>query len=133
MKLLLTRTYYPRGTNGTLYAGEQILCRTIELPWRKNESGISCIPEGKYEVVLRHSKQHGEHLYLPDVESRSLILIHPANNALKELRGCIAPVTTHTGEGTGTGSRKPFERLVDLVGAALTSGETVMLEIVKAI
>lgn len=132
MKLLLTRTYYPRGTNGTLCAGDQILCRTIELPWRKNESGISCIPEDEYEVVLRYNKRFGAHLYLPEVPGRSLILIHPANNALKELRGCIAPVTTHTGEGTGTESRKPFERLVDLVGAALTTGEKVILEIKKA-
>lgn len=132
MELLLIRTYYPRGTNGTLYAGKQVLCHTIELPWRKNEAGISCIPEGSYQVVLRHSKRFGEHLYLPDVPSRSLILIHPANHALKELRGCIAPVTTHTGEGMGSGSRKPFERLVDLVGAALTTGELVTLVIKKA-
>jgi hypothetical protein len=59
---------------------------------------------------------------LKDVPGRALILIHPANNALAELRGCIAPVSLLTGEGTGTGSRKAFSRLLKLVTAALESG-----------
>jgi hypothetical protein len=39
-----------------------------------------------------------------DVPGRSFILIHPANNAGQQLLGCIAPVTTITGEGKGSES-----------------------------
>jgi hypothetical protein len=59
---------------------------------------------------------------LKDVPGRALILIHPANDALAELRGCIAPVSLLTGQGKGTGSRKAFSRLLKLVTAALESG-----------
>lgn len=131
MELILTRTYYRSGTNGKLYVGDQFLCYTIELPWKGNEVGLSCIPEGCYGVVKRNSKKLKDHLYLPGVPGRSLILIHPANCALKELRGCIAPVNTLTGEGTGFPSRPAFGRLLALVEAAIDMGEEVTLEIRK--
>lgn len=35
------------------------------------------------------------------VAGRSFILIPPANDAQKELRGCIAPVSILTAEGKG--------------------------------
>jgi hypothetical protein len=41
-----------------------------------------------------------------DVKNRKLILFHPANNALKELNGCIAPVT----------------KLVDWIRSAISTG-----------
>lgn len=132
MELIIVRTYYRTGTNGLLYAGDTFLSGTIELPWRNNETGLSCIPEGSYSLVIRHSQRFGRHLHLPDVPGRSLILIHPANSALKELRGCIAPVIKHTGPGMGLNSRVPFEKLCDLVEAAIKAGETVTLEIRKA-
>ena len=45
MKLRLCRNYFPNGTNGLLYdeMGE-LLCFTIELPWKNNERRESCIP-----------------------------------------------------------------------------------------
>ncbi|BAV04717.1 hypothetical protein SAMN05421788_11181 [Filimonas lacunae] len=129
MELIITRTYYPTGTNGKLYVGDDLLCYTIELPWRDNEPGLSCIPEGCYEVTLRDSKRFGRHLYLPHVPGRSFILIHPANSALKELRGCIAPVNQLTGYGTGFPSRPAFGRLVGIVEEAIGKGELVTLEI----
>ncbi|CAM3783566.1 hypothetical protein FLGE108171_14925 [Flavobacterium gelidilacus] len=62
-----------------------------------------------------------------DVENRSLILFHPANNALKELNGCIAPVTKLSGPGLGLMSRKAFEKLKTFVYAALDRKESVEL------
>jgi len=54
--LKIERTYLPGGTNGTLsYRGEEI-CQTIELPWDDNQPEISCIPEGKYPVVVRETE-----------------------------------------------------------------------------
>jgi hypothetical protein len=62
-----------------------------------------------------------------DVKNRSLILFHPANNALRELNGCIAPVTKLSGPGLGLMSRKAFSKLKDVVYQALDRKESVTL------
>jgi len=99
--LLLQRKYGAQGTNGTItYQGEEI-CHTIELPDRNNIPRISCIPIGQYKLEKRRYAKHGEQIGIPIVLGREAILIHAANNALRELQGCIAPVTTLTGEGRG--------------------------------
>ena len=121
MKLILNRIYYSNGTNGILYIYPYttLLCLTIELPWLGNKPRISCIPEGRYEVRMRYSRKYKSHLVLKDVEGRAMILIHPANNAGKELKGCIAPVTKVTGEGKGNLSRPAFEKLKSIVSKSL--------------
>lgn len=129
MELQLQRVYFPTGTNGILRANDEILCYTIELPWRYNIRMRSCIPEGRYQLVLRYSDRHKTHLLLQDVPSRTLILIHPANYAEKELRGCIAPVTKLAGAGKGQGSAKAFASLMGLVFKSLDSGKPVWLSI----
>jgi hypothetical protein len=129
MKLVLIRTYHPRGTNGLLYMDGRPFCYTIELPWRNNEVQRSCIPEGCYPVIPRSSDKFNNHLLLTNVPDRDLILIHPANNAIKELQGCIAPVSTLTGQGNGLDSRKVFAPLVQLVYAAIKCHNPVTLTI----
>ncbi|MFN7015135.1 MAG: DUF5675 family protein, partial [Bacteroidia bacterium] len=59
------------------------------------------------------------------VPKRKYILIHPANNAKKELQGCIAPVTQLSGPGLGLMSRKAFTKLKDFVYKALDENESV--------
>jgi len=127
MELVLTRTYFPEGTNGKLECEGKLICNTIELPWKNNETKVSCIPEGKYFIRKRYSRKFQWHLELIDVKNRSLILFHPANNALKELNGCIAPVRKISGPGLGLQSRLAFNRLKDLVYGALNSTEKVLL------
>ena len=127
MEILLERMYFPEGTNGVLSFEGKEICKTIELPWRNNQKRISCIPEGKYKIRKRFSAKFKWHLELTNVKNRSLILFHPANNALKELNGCIAPVTQFTGEGRGNESRKAFEKLKKLVFPYLESGFVVEL------
>ncbi len=127
MILFLTRTYFPEGTNGTLMCEGKLVCHTIELPWKNNEKRVSCIPEGKYFIRKRHSQKFKWHIEVIDVENRSFILFHPANNALKELNGCIAPVTKLSGPGLGLMSRKAFEKLKTLVYKALDNKESVEL------
>ena len=131
MVLELTRTYFPEGTNGKLECEGKSICNTIELPWRENEAKVSCIPEGKYFIRKRYSQKFKWHLEVIGVENRSLILFHPANNALLELKGCIAPVTKLSGPGLGLMSRKAFARLKDLVYKDLDKQESVEL-IVKS-
>ena len=60
-----------------------------------------------------------------DVPNRKFILFHPANNAQKELQGCIAPVTQLSGPGLGLMSRKAFTKLKDFVYKALDENESV--------
>lgn len=127
MILFLTRTYFPEGTNGILQCEGKIICKTIELPWKKNERGVSCIPEGRYFISKRYSSKFKWHLEVMDVSNRKYILFHPANNALKELQGCIGPVTKLSGPGLGLMSRKAFTALKDLVYNALDRKEIVEL------
>jgi len=127
MLLWLTRTYFPDGTNGKLLCEGKLICNTIELPWRNNEKRVSCIPEGKYFIRKRYSSKFLWHLEVMDVNNRSYILFHPANNALRELNGCIAPVTKLSGPGLGFMSRKAFEKLKRMVYLALENNERVEL------
>ncbi len=132
MELELHRTYFPNGTNGVLRQSENkkgIICYTIELPWLDNRHGVSCIPEGKYELIKRCSKKFGVHLLLKDVPNRSLILVHPANDAVRELKGCIAPVSILTAEGKGLQSRKAFEKILASATTAFDQSKQVFLTI----
>ncbi len=131
MVLLLTRNYFPYGTNGKLECEGKLICNTIELPWKNNETRVSCIPEGKYFIKKRYSQKFQWHLEIENVQNRSLILFHPANNALQELNGCIAPVTKLSGPGLGLMSRKAFITLKRLVYIVLDTNESVEL-IVKS-
>lgn len=127
MLLYLNRTYFTDATNGRLYHEGGFCCYTIELPWRDNMKQVSCIPEGKYELRKRYSRKFGWHIEIVGVMHRSLILIHSANNALKELRGCIGTVTQLLGSGLGTESRVAFKQLTDLVYPILERNERVYL------
>ena len=115
MKLELKRTYHPSGTNGQLLLNGVLVCYTIELPWKENRRQISCIPEGRYEIQKRFTPRFGEHFILRDVPQRDYILLHAANDAIKEIKGCIAPVSKLTGVGKGVRSRMALHKLVELV------------------
>jgi Family of unknown function (DUF5675) len=132
MILFLTRTYFPEGCNGKLECEGKFICNTIELPWKNNETKVSCIPEGKYFIRKRYSKKFQWHLEIVDVKNRSLILFHPANNAQRELNGCIAPVTKLSGPGLGLMSRKAFTKLKGLVYKVLDRQESVELIVIPA-
>ena len=129
MELVLYRTYYAHGTNGQLLLNGALVSYTIELPWNHNEPQVSCIPEGRYALQKRYSPKFGVHLQVMNVPGRADILIHPANNALRELRGCIAPVSVVTGEGQGERSKAALSILTEWVFAAFQNFESVFLTI----
>jgi hypothetical protein len=101
-------TYGKRETLGkfTLEGwGSEVLLNleTLELPWKNNENGESCIPEGEYEVRIREAEESGtfdyKHLkvYDPDLEKevikgngykRKYILFH-SGNYYTQIEGCI--------------------------------------------
>ncbi len=71
---------------------------TGELPWKGNQSQISCIPKGLYFANWQYSPRFKKMMFgIGPVEGRSGIRIHPANlmgDASKgyraQLNGCIA-------------------------------------------
>jgi Family of unknown function (DUF5675) len=129
MELELIRKYFDEGTNGKILFQERLITYTIELPWKNNQARVSCIPEGKYELVKRWSPKFGRHLQVMNVSGREYILIHPANEALLELKGCIAPVCLITGAGKGIRSRSALKKLTSLVYGALDRHEHVFITI----
>lgn len=97
----------PQGTFGraVLLDGEgEPLClgfSTLELPWKENKRGVSCVPAGEYEFRYRKDGKHGP-CYEEDpgakgVPGRDFIQIHSANLAgdkeagyVSQLEGCVA-------------------------------------------
>jgi hypothetical protein len=75
-------------TLGSLWHNNEMLCVTLELPWKDNKRKVSCIPTGTYKVVRRISKKYGQHFHITNVPGRTLILIHAANY-VTDLLGCI--------------------------------------------
>ena len=102
---------------------------SIELPWKDNLARVSCIPEGRYELVKWYSPKFGNHFRVLSVPGRSLIMVHPANDAIKELKGCIAPVSLLTAEGKGSASRVALNKLIDLLYPTLSNMQQVFLTI----
>ena len=128
MEIILSREYFKKGTNGSIaWPGLNTPLHCIELPWCDNRHAVSCIPEGRYRLTMRYSLRRKTHILLNDVPGRSLVLIHPANNALAELKGCIAPVVTITGEGQGAESVKAFRVLLKAVQDAILDGPVFLI------
>jgi hypothetical protein len=88
-----------RQTLGVLIAIDQrrlFTCKTLELSWKHNLPGESCIPEGSYECIYtrsgRLSSLAGRDVYTYEVfgvPGRKGIRIHAANY-FHQLQGCIA-------------------------------------------
>ena len=127
MQVFLRRIYLEKATHGILSTIDQTICSSLELPWRNNLPRISCIPEGRYLLAKRYSRKFGWHICVKGVMNRAYILFHPANDALRDLKGCIAPVTQLTREGYGIMSRAATQKFKRFVDAALDRGEFVEL------
>lgn len=132
MELELIRTYFPNGTNGEFLHNNKRVCSSIELPWLDNKQRVSCIPEGRYELTKRYSQRFGWHLLVNNVVNRSYILIHAYNDALKESKGCIAPVSLCTGEGKGNNSRLSLKKLLAITYTEIERGNKVFITIKSA-
>lgn len=66
-----------------------VICCTLELPWKGNKRNVSCIPEGEYP--LRPDPVGGRYedtWEVTGVPDRSAILLHPGNE-LVHTQGCL--------------------------------------------
>ena len=88
-RLRLTRvSEFCNSTFGVLCIDDSPLFVTCEDVWSDNARNISCIPEGKYRVVLHRSPKFGVCYKVDDVSGRDHILIH-SGNTNKDTQGCI--------------------------------------------
>jgi len=85
------------GTFGVWRFGPHVV-HSLELPWRDNRRGRSCIPPGKYRCAMRRRVSGVMAYEVYGVPGRSNVLIHSANLAGDvdagldtHLQGCIAP------------------------------------------
>jgi hypothetical protein len=77
------------GTFGVLRTEEKVpFAVTLELPWKRNEAWVSCIPPGRYTCQRVHSPTFGETFEVTGVQGRSHILFH-AGNTIEDTAGCI--------------------------------------------
>ena len=113
MVIELQRLYRDGWTDGLIFIKGILLCRSIELRWANNERNVSCVPEGVYPVAIIQHPKFGECLQVNGVKGRSGILAHVANDAQKELRGCIAPVFSLSGNGKGQYSRLALSYIIE--------------------
>jgi hypothetical protein len=91
----------PHGTFGRLTADvgdERHYFFTGELPWRDNQSNVSCIPEGIYKANFTFSPKFKRSMYeIGPVTGRTSIRLHSANlmgdtslGFKSQLNGCIS-------------------------------------------
>ncbi len=87
---LLRQSQTDAATFGQLVGPEhESVCCTLELPWRNNEHGRSCIPAGTYTAHRRFSPKHNVEVFEIDgVPDRDNIEMHIGNFAHDSL-GCI--------------------------------------------
>lgn len=92
------------GTPGTLLTEKGFTCDTLELPWRNNKTGISCIVADTYSAELWQSPHFGFTVVrLEDKHGRKDCLIHNGNFAGDVARGEKTQVHGCTEVGRGFG------------------------------
>ena len=113
-----------QGTMGWLWGDGVPVCFVMELPWRDNQSNVSCIPAGRYQVSYLPRSASGKYrdvYHVQDVPNRSGILIHPGNFAgdrqmgyQTDSWGCLLPATRFGvlgGQRAGLASRAALRKL----------------------
>jgi hypothetical protein len=75
-------------TSGYLAVNGNIICYTLEKPWRDNQQNVSSIPAGTYNAILRYDHNDHWRIELLDVPGRTNIQIH-IGNTVDDISGCI--------------------------------------------
>lgn len=90
MKLILPRIVQSEhGTFGALVSEDFVpFALTLELPWRGNETDVSCIPAGTYRCEPFLSPTKGKVFKLIGVHGRTNVELH-SGNVMSDSLGCI--------------------------------------------
>lgn len=107
--LLVRNQFSENSTVGDLYINGEFFCHTLELPYRNNQKGRSCIPLGEYGIKKRTSDEYGQHFLVTGTGERECILFHVGNYP-KDTEGCILVGST-IGEDFVGNSRLTIDKL----------------------
>lgn len=129
MNLVLTREYWPGGTNGTLTLQSKILGVTIEPKAPHFGSGMSCIPEGVYTLSLKIVGEIKKIILTNSGSNGPSVVRSEPELGVEQLHCNIVLVSEITGEGRGTPSVKAWNHLLIQIAQALGKGEKATLEI----
>lgn len=79
------------GTFGVMLKDDATpFCVTLEREWRNNESNVSCIPPGTYNVIRVTTPKHGETFEVTNVPGGRFAILFHVGNTQEDLQGCIA-------------------------------------------
>ena len=117
LMVILTRWFFSDECTLGRLEFDGFRCWTVEKPWLDNAVNVSCVPDGKYQMVRHDSPKFGPDVWmLEDVPERSYILIHAGNTA-KDVTGCIALGEGLRADADGvTSSRKALSAFEKLTG-----------------
>ncbi len=119
-------------TIGQLCIEGELACWTLEDRYRPPEMpkvpGLTCIPNGRYEVVITHSERFRCDMpLLLNVPGFAGVRIHPGNTD-KDTSGCILPGRTR-GPDVVNDSKLAYGPLFRSLQAARARGELVFIEV----
>lgn len=150
MELKLVRdTFTQKSTIGSLYVNGVYECfiledtdrgltdsMTLEQINAIKKHSLTCIPYGKYKVVVtksdRFSAKAGHDVYLPlviPVKGYAGIRIHKGNKP-EDTEGCLLPARVK-GIDSVSNSTDAFNQLNEKINKAIKAGEEVTIEITK--
>ena len=134
MRLALIRDRLTeKSTTGELSLNGAHLCFTLEDRYRGDDindkvRGSTCIPCGRYEIVITHSQRFGIDMpLLLNVPGFSGVRIHSGNTD-RDTEGCVLVGTTR-GEDIILGSRIAYELVFGLIRDARAKNELVHIEV----
>ena len=88
-EIWINRVYSHSGSIiGVLYANDDQLCYSLELPWKDNQSNVSCVPVGTYPGKIRTDGTKGWRIELESVPNRTFVELH-VGNFPGEIQGCV--------------------------------------------
>lgn len=96
-------------------AEENVICLTLELPWRDNHANTSCIPVGMYVAHRFRGKRPYDVFKLDGVPGRSDIELH-IGNLPHDTEGCVllgSNLWPINGQPGIAGSEAAFRRFMD--------------------
>jgi hypothetical protein len=99
---------------------DQLICVTLERPWKNNERNVSCIPAGTYTCKRVHSPHFGcEVFQIMNVQHRDNVLIH-FGNYVQNSEGCVLVGTSFAdinsdGVMDQTASQQAFKKFMSVM------------------
>lgn len=127
MRLLLKRSYTPRGTLGRLYLGRRELSLIREAPKSCYSEEVHCLEEGLYELEPQHEEERG---WMISLGKEGMIL--PKTSDLTPGLHELCPFTSLRADGTPMFTRLAYMKLFDELNALWERGEILEIQIVSS-